>query len=896
MLGKDQVMCSRYFWCITLLLLCHVQMEAQLLTNALPVPDRNEPSAQQTQQQPADSSHAAPPAQLPDDPSRQVLPVAHPEPAPPVGLPVRWEAKQQTRVGDVSTLTGEVVMYYKDYILHADKVIYHQDTSIVEAEGHLQLNGGPDDAVVTATHGEMHLDDHTGAFYDVTGTFGVRHVGHVIIYSTADPFIFQGRVLLQTGERAYRIVDGSMTSCRLPKPDWQLISRSIQVADGKASTHNSVFEFWHIPLFYLPFVARNLDETGRESGFLLPSGENSGVKGLVIGDEVYWVINRSMDLTVGAEYWSKRGFAPSGSFRYRGPGLDALAVRWSALLDRGIEETLAGATQPTLVNQGGADIIAYGRKYFTPNTRLAGAAEYLSSYVYRLAFDENLTQATSSEVQSDVALTHNRNGFVPSLNLQRFENFAGTSSTSDAPVVNVPEVRILHLPLVRFDALDRPLLPGGASGNSVISPLYWGVNSSVGDMDRAEPHFHSRNVGRLDIYPHIELPIHLGDWNFLPGIGVRTTQYSGSELQSFDPMHENGVPAVQHNPLNRSDFEASLDIRPPVLERDFSLAGIHRELRHVIEPELFYRYVTGIDNAQQVLQFDTSDIATNTNEAGFSLTQRFYLRRTGATPCDAKEPDLFTFNAAKEKAPNLDPQGGDVSNSSSIDQNPTAENPSGCKPPAREWASWQIAQKYYINPNFGGALIDNSRNVFDTTLDMTGVSYLTSPRNIAPIISRMRFEAIDKLRIEWDLDYDPKAGRMTASNLFAGYSLGRTTIGIGHADLNAVDQSNGKATVIQSQQIKPFLYFGKPSDVGLSVALNASYDTTHGQVQYEGVEAVYNWNCCGLQTGYRRFSLGTLRDEGEWLWGFTLSSIGTAGNIRRSTSVFPTPAALQLAY
>jgi LPS-assembly protein len=160
----------------------------------------------------------------------------------------------------------------------------------------------------------------------------------------------------------------------------------------------------------------------------------------------------------------------------------------------------------------------------------------------------------------------------------------------------------------------------------------------------------------------------------------------------------------------------------------------------------------------------------------------------------------------------------------------------------------------------------------------------------------MRFEAIDKLRLEWDLDYDPKPGRISSSNLFAGYSFGRTTIGVGHAYLNAADENNGKAAVIQSQQIKPFLYFGKPSDVGLSVALNASYDTTHDQVQYEGVEGIYNWNCCGLQAGYRRFSLGSLRDEGEWLWGFTLSSIGTAGNIRRSTSVFPTPAALHLAY
>jgi LPS-assembly protein len=179
---------------------------------------------------------------------------------------------------------------------------------------------------------------------------------------------------------------------------------------------------------------------------------------------------------------------------------------------------------------------------------------------------------------------------------------------------------------------------------------------------------------------------------------------------------------------------------------------------------------------------------------------------------------------------------------------------------------------------------------------MTGVAFLNSPRNIAPIISRMRFEAIDRLRVEWDLDYDPKAGRITASNLFAGYSFGRTTIGISHSGLNAVEESNGKATTVQGQQVKPFLYFGKPSDVGLSVALNASYDFSDDQMQYEGVEAIYNWNCCGLQAGYRRFSLGTLRDEGEWLWGFTLSSIGTAGNIRRSTSVFPTPAALQLSY
>jgi LPS-assembly protein len=356
---------------------------------------------------------------------------------------------------------------------------------------------------------------------------------------------------------------------------------------------------------------------------------------------------------------------------------------------------------------------------------------------------------------------------------------------------------------------------------------------------------------------------------------------------------------VQHNPLNRSDVEASIEIRPPAVERDFDLPSIHRQLRHVIEPEIFYRYVTGIHNARNILQFDTSDIATNTNEAGYSVTQRFYLRDTNAKPCETSAD--ATSSSDGSPAPNLDQLGQDVQVEQSIQAKgyvgPETDSASGaCAPKPRKWASWQISQKFFVDSEFGGALIPDRRNVFDSTLDMTGVSYLTSERNIAPVISRLRFEAIDRLRLEWDLDYDPKAGRILSNNIFAGYGIGKTTFGVGHALLNAADENGSTATVIQSQRLQPFLFFGKPSDVGFSVALNSSYDLTNNSLQYGGVQAVYNWDCCGLQVGYRRFSLGSLRDEGEWLWGFTLASIGTAGNIHRNSSVFPTPAALKLMY
>jgi LPS-assembly protein len=838
-LGLGSGMRPRYLVFITLLALCHLQLGGQALTNALP------PATQRSTDSgvPAADGKAAPLSpQFPEDPGQEILPLAQPEPATATGMPVTWEAQRQTRIGDIWTLSGDVVVHYRDYILRADKVVYHQSTSELEAEGHLQVAGGPDDVFIEASHGDMRLNMHTARFYNVTGSVGVRSGSRTAVYSTPNPFLFSGRVLLQLGEGRYRIIDGSMTNCHLPRPDWRLISRAINLANGKASTSNSLFEFLGVPLFYLPYLRHPVDETGRESGLLIPDISNSSIKGFVVGEQVYLVINRSMDMVIGTEYYSKRGYAPNGDFRYKGPGLDHLAVRWNALLDRGVEQQVAAtATAPAttqLVNQGGADVVALGRKDLSDETRIAGNIEYLSSYVYRLVFNDNYSQAVSSEVQSDLSLTHEHNGFVPSASLDRFQTFA-SSVTGD-------EARIVHLPSLRYDVLDRPLN---------VSPLYWGLGSSLSFLGRSEPNFHARNVGRFDFYPHISLPFGAGGWNVVPEAALRDTFYSISQVPDLTGAN-NGTPYISHESLNRADAEVSVDIRPPALERDFALGHWNRELRHVIEPELTYRFVGGIGNREQnVLMVDTTDIATDTSEVGFSLTQRFYMRLTGEQPCD--------------------PEGARASG--------------GCPAKPREWASWQIAQKYFINPNFGGALIPNRRNVFDATLDLTGVAFLTAPRNLAPITSRLRFEAIDNLRIQWDLDYDPRGGRIDASNLYAGYGWGRTTIGLGHSLLNAVDESGSTASTIQSQQLQPFLSIGKPSGAGFNLAANSGYDFVHGELQYAGMQAVYNWNCCGLSLGYRRFALGAVRDETQWLYSFTLANFGSVGDIRRSNSVFRDP-------
>lgn len=851
---------SRYLLCITLFALCHPPVRAQaasLLINTAPPVNQ---LAASTGSQAGSPASAAP-----------QIPVAVPEPPASKRVPVQIEAANQTLLGDVYTLAGNVVIHYRGYVVRADKITYNRATTELQAQGHLEITGGPYDVLIRASHGDMRLSAHTAHFYNVTGSEGVRTIGRTIVYSTPTPLVFTGREVLESSEGHFRVIDGSITNCRLPHPDWRIFARSIRLDDEVASTANARFDLLGVPIFYFPYLRHSVTRTGRQSGFLIPViSTGSSIRGYTFGEQFYWAINRSMDAVLGAEYFSKRGWSPNGDFRYKGFGLDHATVRWNALFDRGIDETVPTLVpgQPALmhVKQGGVDVSADFRKDLSPNTRIAGTAEYLSSYVYRLIFNDNYSQATSSQVSSVVAFTHNHEGIIPSGSLQRFQNFASAAKGDEA--------KILHLPTIRYDVLARPL------GNS---PFYWWFNSSAGYLNRSEPGFHSRNVGRLDLYPHISLPISSAGWNIVPQAAIRDTYYTISQVPDLTGAN-NGVPTISHDPVNRTDIEASLDIRPPALEREFTFPLWHRQLRHVIEPEITYHFVGGIGaRARNVLLFDATDIATNTNQAGFSLTQHFYLRPTSQHPCTAAEQESDAASHA-EFAGVVRPD----------PKQPQAATADPCAARSREWASWRIEQDFYINSTFGGALIPGRRNVFASTLDLSPIAFLTAPRNISPVVSRLRFNAIPNLRAEWDLDYDPRAGRLDADNLYAGYTFDRTTIGVTHSLLNAVDENTGtSSTTLKSQLLHPFLSIGSPTGTGFNLAVNGGYDFVLHQVQYAGVQSVYNWNCCGITLGYRRFELGSAtaaaRDETQWLYGFTFANFGAVGDLRRNNNVFRDP-------
>jgi LPS-assembly protein len=806
---------------------------------------------------------AAVPSGLPDTPGEVRYPEA--EVLPPVDDRATAETAADTlsRTGSVLILDGNVVVTYRDRIVKADHIEYDKATEELIATGHLRVTGGPNDEDISASHGTMNLSKQTGRFYDVTGSVGMKPgKGSKTAYTSTNPFLFSGRMVERTGPQEYAIYEGTLTSCQLPHPDWLLSAGRFNVDSEKASARGSIFHVMNIPLLYLPYVTHPVDAQERQSGIEIPEIENSSTKGIVLGEEFYWAINRSADLAVGLDYLSRRGWQERSTFRFKGLGNDFVTAHYSGLQDRGF------FTGGVYVNQGGEDATFLGRHDFSAHSRVAGDVEYLSSYAYREAFAESFNEAVSSDILSILYGVHEKGGYVAAVRADRYQGLkrAAVAATETTPAIPEEQVRIFHAPSLDFSAAEHEI---GRSG------LQWSMESSFAGLSRVEPNFSSGGLTqRIDVHPEISYPFSADGWHLRASVGVRDTLYSRSRATQSEP---GAVPVELPNGINRADGELELEMRAPVVERTFDSAGVEKmfghDLKHTIEPEFTYRYVGGVNNFLNVLRFDDVDVVSDTNELEYGATQRLFLRPLKERHCAVAEESV-----QREQEKTRDPD------------HASEKKPSGCGD--REWISWRLTQKYFFDQNFGGAVVDGRRNIFDTTLNLSGIAFLTEPRAISPLISRLRVRTSANFDVEWDFDLDTGAKKFTSNNVLLDMHQGNIFGGLSYARLNAPGRfyTEGVTSAVSNfNQIRLLLGYGSPTKPGLGVAGNVGLDLNSASsslVQYGAFQTSYNWNCCGLSVEYRKYELGSVRDESEEKFSFTLVNIGTAGNLRRAVSLF----------
>jgi LPS-assembly protein len=834
---------------ITATLLCHLLLAPQLVTSQL----------------------------RPDANAAQMLPNA---PSSRPGVPVTIEAIEQEKDGAVYKLRGKVKVDYGTYTIHADSATYNSDTGELEAEGNLLLEGGPNNEHIEASRGKYNVENETGRFEDAIGNVGFRLKSRRTVFTTTNPFFFTGRVVEKLGPDRYMVTDGTVTTCELPRPKWEFAAHRVNIeVGGHATIYHSNFRLEGIPILYFPFATHPLQKNPRQSGFLVPSIGRSSTRGNTAGESIFWAINRSMDILAGAEYFSKRGWAPDAEFRARPTDHSFADLTYYSVFDRGINECTN--SNPCNVDQGGTEVRLNTEGEFTHNFRSVANIDYLSSYVFRLAFSDVFAQAVNSEVRSQAFLSNTSGGLFINGAMSRYQDF---QSTNPGDVIT-----ILHAPGGEISSVDQRLWG---------TPFHANFDADAEGLSRSEPEFRTAPlVGRFDLSPSISLPRLFRGWAFRPELALRDTIYT-QQLAPAEGTTLTQVGTAVSNNLNRKSLEGSVELRPPAIDRIFDREILGRKWKHVVEPRIVYDYVTGVSNFERVLRFDERDILSDTNEVEYSIVNRLYAKRTSSgdekCPADAM-PALIVGGAP---APSHVPweRGGTPlsanSPPSNLEQTPQqggAQRNCSRQPATREIVSWELTQKYFLDPTFGGALVPGRSNVFTSTVDLTGIAFLTEPRHLSPLISRLRIGTTRSSDLEWDADYDFLEGRVNSSTFLFNYHAGLFTVGAGDAFLHVpgeITNTSVAPTAVKFNQFRTVLGYGSANKRGFSGATNLGFDAELGQVQYGAVQLAYKWDCCGVDVEYRRFALASVRNENQYRFTFSLANVGAFGNLRHGERLF----------
>ena len=385
-------------------------------------------------------------------------------------------------------------------------------------------------------------------------------------------------------------------------------------------------------------------------------------------------------------------------------------------------------------------------------------------------------------------------------------------------------ISLRSAPEVRFSSVDQ------APFKHI--PIYFSFDSFTGAVHRIDtvtgfetPSF----VERSEIAPGVTIPLHWGPW-----LGVTPNFHSTFHIlrrtSSVPPANISATPFV------RTTEEFSLDIRPPSLERIWE--GLGYKWKHTIEPVIVYSYVNGVNDFGRFIRFDDDETLTDTNEIEYGIRQRLF-RRSGDS-------------------------GGD------------------------ELISWDIKEKYFFDPTFGGALVPGQRNVFQALDSLTPFAFADEARRFSPIISDLRIMPGGHYDVQFRIDFDPARGQMTAIGTLLKLKPYKETF-IQLADFSTQNLPGSQPTTTfraRTDQARALVGYGDMNRPGWNTAVGFSYDLAEHAFQNQVAQITYNGSCCGLGFEYRRLSLGTVRTENQYRVVLLIANLGSAGNLRRQEKVF----------
>jgi LPS-assembly protein len=751
---------------------------------------------------------------------------------------VRLEADQQRKEGDIYFADGHVEIQYQNMRLRADRVQYNTKTYLATATGHVLFD--VDTQHLRGESAEFNVQTGAGRFEHVHGEVTLEPRPNANVLVSPNPLTFEADEVWRLDPQNYAIEHTWLTVCEPDKPSWKFFAShaSLQV-DRTVAMVNADFRMFRIPLLYFPYASVPAGRNLRKSGFLIPEFADTSVKGFVFGDGYYWAPKDWTDLTLGMAYLSRRGWQQNGEIRMKPWQNVSISAKYFGVIDRGLPEPVlnaqgmpvlnsSGVPETVLESQGGHNAQFRIDAQMRDGWRGAADVNQLTSLIFQLVFAPTFGEAVNSEVRNAAFLTNNFQGFSVDFAASSYKNFVNAQPQVSADVRAAPEARFSSVDQAPWSRLPVyfgfDLFAGAVhrdDENLVTNPTT-GVQTVVPETST------SAFVERSEVAPRIVVPLRWGPWlGVITSLTARATSYGAQMVAG----------SLSNQLLSRHTGELNVDLRPASLERIWqSTSG---KWKHVIEPEIEYNYVGGINQFDRIVLFDEDETLTDTNDVVYSVTQRLFHRS------------------------------GDAQ--------------------ANEVVTWKVTQAYYFDPTFGGALVPGTRNVFQALDSITPFAFADEPRRFSPINSDLIFSPGGFYDAEIRLDYDTVRHRITTSEALLkirptekfNFTLAQFSV-----DNTVGPPPNNADLQPAANQLRAQLGYGSSNRRGWSTQAGVGYDVKQNVLQNEFVEVSYNGSCCGLSLEYRRLSLGEIRTENQFRVSLNIANIGTFGNLRREEKIF----------
>ena len=505
-------------------------------------------------------------------------------------------ADSQEKVGDIFRLRGNVEIVRGDMTLRADEASYDVVLGEVAAFGGVTFKDPH--ANLRAEEAHYYFFTSKGWFNGVEGYVQTQNLPGRVQLANPTPLFIRARKVERLDENTFVVHGGRLTSCVPGETGWSFSASRATIKPGdRVALRNPLFRLGALPIFYLPYATASIAPKPRRSGFLLPQFGTSSQKGVIIGGAFYWAINRSADLTIGAQNFSNRGIGSSAEFRARPSQGSNINVSYFGVADKGTgpERQLRAPGQSLRLTGASTNLLN--------GFRAVADVDYISSHAFRFTFTDSFSQAVQSEVRSIGFLSKNFGAYSFNTYVSRYQNFLSAKLIPDNSVV------IRRTPSFALSGMEKQV------GNS---PFYFSFDTSMTGAGRSEPGFDSPAlVQRTDIFPRVTLRTKaFHGFRLTPQVGLRATRYSSSR-------------AADRSSLFRLLGEFSLDLRPPPLEKVFARKWFSYRFKHVFEPQIQYRLVRARDRERidDIIRFDQIDTFSETHEIEYSVTNHIFFRK-----------------------------------------------------------------------------------------------------------------------------------------------------------------------------------------------------------------------------------------------------------------------------